>query len=218
MDSVLSSCFLSLFDHLMPDLKPARCSCFKPRQNTKKKSTAEIRSSPFSPGFLLTDNWCSSVLYRSSLGCTRSSSQPTQPPAPHLHPAAAFLQPQRDCTVAHHRSDSVHPDTSTPTAPSHDGPLPANITVRPAAALHGSEHAQPVSVPLRSAHGRSICPHCPSQPGGSFKPSQRDGQRPLSLSPRPHPASCPASDQWTGSDGSSRGTGPAHNCWQSGRS
>lgn len=151
-------------------------------------------------------------VYRSSLGCTCSSSEPAQPPATHLHPAATLLQPQRDCTVTNHWSNPIHPDTSTPTTPSHDRPLPADVTVNPAATLYGTEHAQPASVPLCSAHGRTVCPHCPSQPGGSSKPSQRDGQWSLSLSPRPHPASCPASDQWTGGGGSSSGTGPAHNC------
>lgn len=98
-------------------------------------------------------------VYRSSLGCTCSSSEPAQPPATHLHPAATLLQPQRDCTVTNHWSNPIHPDTSTPTTPSHDRPLPADVTVNPAATLYGTEHAQPASVPLCSAHGRTVCPH-----------------------------------------------------------
>lgn len=157
----------------------------------------------------------SRCISRPSLGCTCSSGKPAQPPATHLHPAA-LLQPQRDRTVAHHRSNPVHPDAGASATPSHDGPLPADVAVRPAAALHGAEHAQPGPLPFRSAHGRAIRPHRPGQPGGPSQPSQRHGQRPLSLAPGPHPAPHPASDQRTGSCGG--GAGPAHGRRQPGRS
>lgn len=102
------------------------------------------------------------------MGC---DSEPTQPHAAHLHPAAALLQPQRDCTVTHHRSDPLHPDTGTPAAPSHDRPLPADASVDATGPVSGAQLAEPASVPLCSAHSHAICTHCPSQPGGSSKPS-----------------------------------------------
>lgn len=133
--------------------------------------------------------------FRSNLGCTSSSGEPAQSTAPHIRPPpATLIQPQRDCTVTHHRCNPVHPDTHAPATPSHDHPLPADATVDPAAALHGTEHPKPACVPLSSAHGCTICNHRPGQPGGSSKPSQRDGQWPLNLSCRPHPAPRPASD------------------------
>ena len=152
--------------------------------------------------------------FRSNLGCTGSSGEPVQSPAPHLHPpSTTFLQPQRDCTVAHYRSNPIHPDTCAPTTPTHDRPLPADTAVDPAATLHGAEHAQPATVPLSSAQRCTVCPYCPSQPGGSSEPSQRNWQRPLNLSPQPHPAPLPGSNQRTGSSSSA---GPTHGCRQSG--
>lgn len=133
-------------------------------------------------------------IYRSNLGFISSSSEPTQPPATYLHLAASFLQPQCDRTVANHRGDPVHPDPSAPATPSHDCPLSADDAVDPAAAFHGAEPARPASLPLRSAHGHTICTHCPGQPGGSSKPSLCDEQWPLNLSPRPPPSSHSASD------------------------
>lgn len=129
--------------------------------------------------------------YRSDMGC---NGEPAQPPATYLRPAAALLQPQRDCTVPNHRSDPLHPNTCAPAAPSHDRPLPADASVDAAGRLSGAQLAEPTSVPLCSAHSHTICTHCPSQPGGSSKPSQRDGEWPLSLSPGPHPAFRLASD------------------------
>lgn len=168
LESGFSRCFLSLFDYLMPDLKSACYLCFQLCKNTTNQSTEEMHL----PQLFHMDMWCviwmhnwvissisSSVyVYRSNLGCACSSSESAQPPATHLHPAAALLQPQRDCAVTNHRSNPIYTDTSTPTTPSHDCPLPADAAVNPAATLYGVEHAQPVSVPLCSAHGCTICP------------------------------------------------------------
>lgn len=130
----------------------------------------------------------------SNLACTGGGGEPAQSPVPHLRPpSAAFFQPQRDRAVAHHRSNPIHPDAGAPATPPHDCPLPADAAVDPAAALYGAEHAQPASVRLSPADGHTIRPHCPGQPGGSSKRSQHDWQRPLNLSPQPHPAPHPAS-------------------------
>lgn len=137
---------------------------------------------------------------RSYLGSTGSSCEPAESPPPHLRPPpASLLQSQRDGSVAHHRSNAIHPDPGAPAAPPHDCPLPADDTVGPAAALHGAEHAQPAPVPFSPAYSRSVRPLCPNQPGGPSEPSQPDGKRPLDPSPRPHPAPHPAPDQRTGS-------------------
>lgn len=170
LESGSSCCFLSLFDHLMPDSKSACYLCFQLCRNTTNQSTVEMHLPQLFHIFLLRiiwmHNWViasvSSSIYRSNLGCTCSSSQSAQPPTTHLHTAAALLQSQRDCTVTNHRSNPIYTDTSTPTTPSHDCPLSADTTVNPAATLYGAEHAQPVSVPLCSAHSRTICPYCPS--------------------------------------------------------
>lgn len=218
----------------MPDLKSALCPCFWiclwlttiPQISLQYRNTFRSTFMWFygvKAGYTVDKSlsFCSSVclfVYRSDLGCTSSSGEPAQPPAPHVRPPpAAVLQSQRDCSVTHHRSNPVHPGTSPPATPSYDSPLPADATVDPAAALYGPEHAKPASVPLRSAHGCTVRPHCPSQPGGSSKPSQCDGKWPLNISPRPHPAPCPASDQWTGSSSSGGGSASsAHSCRQSG--
>lgn len=155
-----------------------------------------------------------SLFIRSSLGCTSSCCKPAESPTPFLWPpSTSVLQPQCDRTVTHHRSNPVHPDTSGPAAPPHDHPLPAHTAVDSAGALLGAEHAQSASVPSSSANGYTDRPHCPSQPGGSSKPSQLDGQWPLNLSLQSPPAPAPSSHQWTGSSACS-----AYACRQSGRS